>query len=311
MRCPHKITTKRWNPTGKPAPDRIGHARPLAIALILVICVAGAAWLYLDARARKAAMEKADPGIQLSDQTRDALRRLRAPVEIRFYALLDEDQGSGPLGEFARRVDRLLAAYDREAGDDLQVNRFQSRSPDAMNAADADGMTAFNISRGAPCYLGLTLRQADRKEELPRLSPEWEMAVEADLTRAILRVSATRPRVETEAAAASRMTALEEVRQTIPKIDDIPLEQGRQILRDLAFNELKDVTTRMQAGVEEARKQLVEARTSGSEAELKKAMKQLRDAQALQAAQLREISARVEARIKALEELKDGDRPAP
>ena len=49
----------------------------------------------------------------------------------------------------------------------------------------------FNIDKGEPCYLGVALAFKGHKESLSRLSPDWEQAVEPDITRAIARLEET------------------------------------------------------------------------------------------------------------------------
>lgn len=307
MRPITKSTTSPAGPARKRACRRTGRVQPLVVVLVIVVLgIAGAAfWYYRSARARRLAQEASEAGVRLSDTTRRALKRLHSPVEIRFYSLLGEESSPDSLRAFSGRVDQLLSGYEREAGGKIKVTSFTSRSEENLDAAASDGLRVFNLDKGEPSYLGLSVAREDQKESLPRIAPEWEQALEADLTRAILRVSGAESLTEQTAAttqAASDATA--EVKRAIPNFDSIPVDQARQILRDAAFKELKAAGTEMQTRIQEARQRLSEAQDAGSEDGQKAAVKQLREVQAAQTAKLKEVSARVDAQITALERLK-------
>ena len=165
---------------------------------------------------------------------------MHSPVEIRFYSLLGEESSPDSLRAFSGRVDQLLSGYEREAGGKITVTSFNSRSDENLDAAASDGLRVFNLDKGEPSYLGLSVAREDQKESLPRIAPEWEQALEADLTRAILRVSGAESLAERDGAttqAASDATA--EVKRAIPNFDSIPVDQARQILRDAAFKDVQ------------------------------------------------------------------------
>ena len=69
------------------------------------------------------------------------------------------------------------------------MTRFGSETNANPNAALADGIKGFNLEKGEGCYLGIALSSKGKKEVLPQLSPEWEPALESDVSRAILRLS--------------------------------------------------------------------------------------------------------------------------
>lgn len=185
------------------------------------------------------------------------------------------------------------------------MTSYKSRSDADLDAAASDGLKVFNLDKGEPSYLGLSVAQKDRKESLPRISPHWEQALEADLTRAILRVSGSRPFTEPNAAAIQAAKDVDaEVKRFIPNIDSIPVEKGRQILQDRALKELKETALEMQSELHKAQQRLSEARDARSEEEQKAAMKQVRQIQTAQSEMIKEISARLSAQISALERLK-------
>ena len=103
----------------------------------------------------------------MSAPTRAVLNRLDAPLEIRFYSVLDPASVSDSVTAFARRVDELLSAYQQAAGDKIKVTRFTSESNLNPNAAPADGIHAFNLDKGEACFLGLALVFKGHKESLP------------------------------------------------------------------------------------------------------------------------------------------------
>ena len=241
----------------------------------------------------------------MSDSSRAVLSRLQSPLEIRFYSLLSEADHLVALKAFSGRVDELLSAYEREAAGNIKVVRNVSRSDADLDAASADGIKVFNLNKGEPCYLGLSVVEGDHKESLARITPEWEQALEADLTRAIMRVSGAQSLAAlVEAASQAQLSAFENVKRAIPNLETIPVDEGRQLLRDASFKEMKAAAIEMQTRIQEAEQRLVEAQKSKSEAGLALAMKEVQQAHAAQAEKLKEIAARLEAQVTALERLK-------
>ena len=177
------------------APGTSAQGGTRTIVLLLALCLLGLAgsafWLY-NASKRSAAPAEGQtgstPASPLSDTTRAVLGRLNSPLEIRFYALLDPVTVPDSVTAFAGRVGQLLSAYQQEAGGRIKVTSFNSPSTPNANAALADGIAIFNLDKGDACYLGVALLLNGRKETLPHLSPEWEQALEPDLTRAIVRL---------------------------------------------------------------------------------------------------------------------------
>ena len=92
-------------------------------------------------------------------------------------------------------------------------------------------LPCFNLDKGEACYLGVALSLDGRKETLPHLSPEWEQALEPDLTRAIIRLlEARRPATIAAAAAVSQVNtaAVQEVKALIPDLAAVsPSKEGR------------------------------------------------------------------------------------
>jgi len=307
------------NHSDQPRAQRTGteaHVRGIILAVICLLAgaVLGAVWLYRAAH-RSPAVSNEPTGPQLpvlSDSTLAVLQKLEGPVEIRFYSILDPATVSDSLTAFAGRVDQLLSAYQQAAGDKLKLTRLNSPSNLNPNAPAADGIQVFNLDRGEPCYLGVALVLKGRKESLSRLSPEWEPALEADLTRAIARLlDATRPVPVAAPVALSQINtnAVQEVRTLIPDLAAVSVEEGTRILREAALKDFKAAAKEMEAQVKEAEQRLTQAQNGGSDADQQAAMKHLQQVQAEQTEKLKQIAARSKAQIDTLQQLKAAARP--
>ena len=279
----------------------------VAVAFLLGIGVSGF-WFYTQSR-RGAANPSQETGgapvIQLSDNTRAVLSRLASPLDIRFYALLDPATVPESEIAFAGRVEQLLAAYQQETGGKIRLTSVTARSNDSANAADADGIQAFNREKGEACYLGLALVLQGRKETLPRLAPEWEQVLEPDLTRAIARLEeATRPALPSLPPTAATTNAVQEVKALIPNPAAVSVEEGTRILREAALKDFTAAANEMQAQVKEAQQRLAQAQNGGSAADQQAAMKNLQQLQAQQTEKLKDIAAKSQAQIEAFQQLK-------
>jgi hypothetical protein len=280
--------------------------------LLLVVCllgIAGGAFWFYSASQRSpvgaAGQSRGTPASLLSDSTRAVLGRLESPLEIRFYALLDPATMPDSVTAFAGRVGQLLSAYQQEAGGKIKMTSVTSQSNPNANAALADGITVFNLDKGAACYLGITLALSGRKETLPHLSPEWEQALEPDLTRAIIRLVDV-PRFITVPTAVSQINtvAVQEVRALIPNLAAVSVQAGKQILQDAAYKEFAAAAKEMQTQVTEAEQRVTQARNGGTDAERQAALQHLQQVQAEQNEKLKAIAARSKAQIDTFQQLK-------
>ena len=275
----------------------------LAAALALAV---GVAWHFRSIRQQPAAvaLPPADP-IALSGSTLAVLHHLEAPVQIRFYSILDPAGVPASLVSYAGRVDQLLSGFQRQGSGNINVIRFNAISDSAAQSASSDGIQPFNIEKGNACYLGLAVACGDKHESLPGLAPEWEQALEFDLSRAIERVSRPSPQPK-PSAEASRIAAAaaQQVQQAIPNLAAVSVEEGTQRLRDAAMKQYKAAVDDMGTQVREAEQQILQARQSGSEAEQAAAMKHLQQVQSDQAEKLKQIAASLDAQLAALRQLK-------
>jgi ABC-type uncharacterized transport system len=303
-------------PTKKPrAREQAGiRTTLLGVVCLLTVVGIGVVWFYRNAHRRAANASAETPGqelVALSPGTKAVLQRIDSPVEIRFYALLDLAGGADSLQILAARVDQLLSAYEQEASGKIKVIRYNSRSDfkTAAAAAAADGIKPFNLDKGDACYLGLAVAHNGQKESFPQLSPEWEQALESDLSRAIARLINAPSSVEAAAAVSQIDPAVaEDVKRQIPNVASVSMEEGTRILRESALKDFKVMASEMEIQVREAEQRVSQAQNGKSEAEQQAALKQLQQVRAEQAAKLKEITARSSAQIEALRRLKDAAR---
>jgi hypothetical protein len=289
-------------------------AKILPLLVIVLFLGGGIAmvWFYGGSKQRQPGANPGSPGASaaaLSDATRATLQRLSAPVEIRFYDILDPATVPQPMQAFAGRVDQLLAAYQQAADGKIKLTRFGAQAGSSANAAVADGMRPFNQEKGDACYLGIALVLNGHKETLPRLAPEWEQAVEPDVTRAIARL------LETAGGPGGRgpislvnTAAIQQVKTLIPDPAAVSVPQGKEILQSAALTDYKAAAAEMQKQVEEAEQHLKEASISGSAADKEAASKNLQKVQAEQTEKLQQIANRLKAQIDTFQQLRNAPK---
>jgi hypothetical protein len=275
------------------------------IAVLVVVCFVlgiGVSTFWFQRGKKKSEAET--NLVVLSESTRAVLKGLNSPIEIRFYSLLDPASVAEPVRDFAGRVDQLLAAYERDGEGKVTVKRFNTRSDSEASAAAREGIEAFNRDKGDTCFLGIAVARGSQKELFTRLSPEWEAAIESDLSRAIARLGAAIPpenaltftrRADTNAAT--------EVKRALPDLATVSLEDGTQLLRDTALNEYKAMVAETEARMKEAEQRLTDAQNK-SEAERQAAMKELQRVRTEQTEKLKQIAARLQAQIAELQRMK-------
>jgi hypothetical protein len=251
------------------------------------------------------------PGaIRLSDNTRELLRHLNSPVEIRFYAVLPPGSAPEPLPEFSRRVDRLLAEFQNANADEIRVVRNVSGATTNADTAAADGIWPFNLEKGEACFLGIAVVSGGRKESLARLQPEWEAALEFDLARAILQVTAAPATSAVKASAPASPEITNEVVRLIPDLKGTSLEDGTRILREAAFEAFTATGAEMENQLQAAQQQLSDAQNGRSEAEQEAAMKHLQAVQLEQRQKYKAIATRLQAELAVFEQMKAAVTPA-
>jgi len=270
-----------------------------ALAFFLAGAAISAAWFC------RASWHRADtqpPAIVLSGATKAVLQQLDAPVEIRFYSMLDPSSVPAATQAFAGRVDQLLSQYEQDGGGRVRVARSKSFSNPSAHAAEADGINAFNNDKGASCFLGIAVVCDGQKQSLPQLAPEWEQALEPDVTRAIARALQSRPILQPPVRVEA--VALDAVRKAIPDLGTVSLEAGTQMLREAALLRFQKAAEETQSRVNEAQQRLLQAQGEPSGAGQQAAEEELRKVQAEGARKMQQIAHDSSTEIAALQQLK-------
>ena len=295
------LPTKNREIAGRRQPGERAGARIIISALVFFLAGAALSAVWFSRGGPPNAAGVASSAV-LSDATKAVLQHLNSPVEIRFYSMLDASSVPESVQAFAGRVDQLLVQYEQVAGDRIKVVRCNSSSGASANAADADGIKAFNLDKGNACFLGIAVVCDGQKESLPQLAPEWEQALEPDVTRAIARAVEARPGAQPPARADT--ATLDAVRKAIPNLDAVSLEEGTKVLRDAALVQFKQAAEEMEARVKDAGQQFIQAQDNQSEAAQQAAREQIQKIQAEGTRKLQQIAQDSHAQIAALQQLK-------
>ncbi len=247
-------------------------------------------------------------GGALSDSTRDFLSHLSAPVEIRFYSVLPTGSAPESLRDFSGRVDHLVSEFQGANESQIHVIRNFARSEANADAASADGIQPFNLDKGDACFLGVAVVSGERKEALARLQPEWEPALEFDLARAILNVTAAQatsvaPQVQNPPVSPETTNV---ILRLIPDVKNTSLEDGTQILRGAAVAELTAAGTEGENQMNLAKQQLADAQNNGTEQQQQAATKHLQDVQFEQTEKVKAIAARLHEELAVFQQMKAG-----
>lgn len=297
----------------KNTPGACGQAQGRLALLALACFIAGAAvaalWLKHSAGpGPNAGNQDGDGGpVALSEATLGVLQRLSGTVEIRFYNLLDRSTVPDATASFAGRVDRLLSAYESAGNGKLKVSRINSTAYSNVNDAVADGMKEFNSDK-SPCFLGLLVSCAGQKETLASLAPEWEAALEGDVTRAIARVAEAGAGLQPAVFVARNSATLDAVKVSITNLDSISLEEGTRLLHESALNELAQVTREMETRRQDAQQRFAAAVTNQSRSGQEAARDELQRLQVEQTAKLQEIAAKSQQQVQAWQTYKNVQR---
>lgn len=125
----------------------------------------------------------------LSDGTKQILKKLDGPVEIRFYVTEGEKDMPLHFKSYAQRVEDLLSEYKQYGKGNIHLRKLNPKpDSDQEDSARLDGVEAQMLPSGEPLYMGLAISQLDSKVALPFLAPEREKLLEYDISRAITKV---------------------------------------------------------------------------------------------------------------------------
>jgi hypothetical protein len=280
-----------------------GRANIFVLVLVFLVLAAGAFWYYRHGREHGTiGMIGGAGGVVLSDSTKTVLKNLNSPVEIRFHSLLDQASVPAATFAFADRINQLLAGFQQVAGGKITVIRHNSLSD--ADAASADGIKPFNLDKGSACFLGLTVVSGGQKESLPQIQPEWEPALEFDLARAILHVTAAPANSVVHASAPVSSEVTNEIVRLIPDVKGTSLEDGTRILREATLKEFTAAGIEMEGRLKIAQQQLSDAQNGQSAAEQQAAMKQLQEVQLEQGEKYKQIAARLQDQLAVFQQMK-------
>jgi hypothetical protein len=240
-----------------------------------------------------------------SPATTNVLQQLDSPVEVRLYAVLDTDTVDPALLSFTERLQQMLNSYRDVSKGRVSITVFGGLNDSNTAAALADGMRPFNLDKGDASFLGVVVQAGSHKEVLPILNPDYEAALEADITRAMTRaVEAGRTQPTWEQSSEPDPAITESVKVTVPNYESIPLEAGTRMLRESMLVELQRAGEENEARIAQAQTALQQARESGTQAQQEAARKALSAAEREHANRLQEIVTKSTAQIRALEKLK-------
>jgi hypothetical protein len=295
----------------RPAATRAAGRVGLLAFVVLILTLAGGGLWYWRLHNQPAAetVASAAPSGELSETTTRILGGLQTPIDLRLFARA--------LSGYVTRVESLLTKYESAAAGKVRVSqRDPQTDPVAKAAAGAAGVAPFASEHGEIVYLGLTVGNGARVETVSPLAPEWEAALESDISRAISRVTAsaaapTRPGATTPAAATPIDPAIsEELLKKFPDLASRSFDDAAQVLREAALEEFKSAVLEMQTNVQVAQQRLVAARQNKSEVEQQTALKAYQQVQSEQDVKLKEIPARLQERIVVLQRLKSASAAA-
>ena len=128
----------------------------------------------------------------LSDGTRQILKRLDGPVEVRFYVSQGKDRMPPALKTYVQSVDDLLNEFRAESGNKIEIRKIDPEpDSEAEDSARLDGVQGQPLPNGEEFYLGLAVENPPDKVVLPFLAPQREKLLEYDLSRAVSQVLTT------------------------------------------------------------------------------------------------------------------------
>ena len=283
------------------------------VLIVAFLLTATGSWLYWR-QTRQQPVEVAEPvapSVVLSESTAKILAGLETPVDLRLFAPADVSALPEELVAYLNRVEMLLTEYERVAAGKVRVLKNDPQTDAAAKiAAGAAGVVPFASANGEIVYLGLTVGAGPRIESIAPLAPEWEAALESDVSRAITRVKAKQitrsvPAANQSPAAPTPIDPAisEELLRTFPDLAAQPFDAVAKVMRERTLEEFKVVAAETQAKVAEAQKSLAAAQAKKSEAAVLAAQQDLQRVQAEQTSKLNGITAQLQERIAVLQQL--------
>ncbi len=128
----------------------------------------------------------------LSPGTKAILKKIDAPVEVRFYYSQSQERIPSQFKAYAKQVEDLLNEFRQHAGGNLEIKKLDPQpDSEAEDLANLDGVEGQMVETGDKFYLGIAISLDPQKVALPFLPPNRERLLEYDLARAISQVLAT------------------------------------------------------------------------------------------------------------------------
>lgn len=291
------------NPTNPPAKSAPVSSRPLALAVVFfaVGVALAAAWFHF-----KHTGAGPESGDALSAQNRNLLAHLEQPVTIRYYAILPANSAAADLQAFGRRVEQLLADIRSAADGKVEIEQLDSTAGTNADAATAAGIQPFNLDKGDACFLGLAISSGAHSETIARLQPQWESALQYDLTRAILRVARS-PAPAPLAPEVARPSAeiVNSIHKLVPDVNTTSLQDANRIFHEDFLQQCARVGAETESNLNVAQQKVVQAQQSGSASDLEAARKNLSEVQLAQGEKLKALAARLQTELAVFQQMKD------
>jgi len=128
----------------------------------------------------------------LSPGTKAILKKIDAPVEVRFYYSQGQSRIPSQFKAYAKQVEDLLNEFRQYAGGNLEIKKLDPEpDSEAEDLANLDGVEGQMVETGDKFYLGIAISLDPQKVALPFLPPNRERLLEYDLARAISQVLST------------------------------------------------------------------------------------------------------------------------
>ncbi|MDO9542346.1 MAG: GldG family protein [Kiritimatiellia bacterium] len=127
----------------------------------------------------------------LSEGTRNVLKKLDAPVTLKYFITRSSAAMLIPLKTFTQQVEDLLKEYRLAADGKIIVEIYDPKpDSDAEEWAERYGLEGHNLEMMGPAiYCGLVAMKGDVSEIIPFIDPRSEELLEYNITRMISRVA--------------------------------------------------------------------------------------------------------------------------
>jgi ABC-type uncharacterized transport system involved in gliding motility auxiliary subunit len=158
-----------------------------AIGVLVMFVVVLAVNLIANAAKGRADLT-ADKLYTLSPGTKSILKKLDAPVEVRFYFSQSEPRVPSQVRTYANQVEDLLEEFREVSKGKIKIRKIDPKpDTDREEEAQADGMEPQPTGPLSPenYYFGLVVSLDPEKAPIPHLDPGRERLLEYDLARAI------------------------------------------------------------------------------------------------------------------------------